>query len=498
MATTDRAGTGPRRAGGASEEAPPAPRRRRPRWPRRPGTRGRLRLLAALALALVAALFAATHLALERARDGLDVIGHGEGRKVVATADLYFALSDMDAQMANVLLLGAEHDLGAGRDAALERYGDRRADANRALLHAAQLAAGDPVEEQNVWAVMDGMNTYERLVAEARLLNDADDDPAGPPSQDVIERYREAADLMRRDLLPKAYNLTLDSGATVRSTYEENSAAATAGIGLVAAAAAALVAVLVVLQLFLRRRFRRRHNIPLALATAGVLVLGLAAVAMLQRQSELLRSAKEDGLESVLALSRARAISTGMNADQSRWLMDPEHAATYEQNFLEDAQTVVFLVPEDGDVPGNLRGYTTEVTAAVPRHDDYPGRMLGLLGEEIATGGGEAETRAQQRTLRTFAAFLRADERMRDIAREGDTAAAVDAHITGPDSVEAVFADYEEALIDLTDLHLTTFDSSVDQAEDHLAGWNAGVIAACGAFALLIAAGVRPRLAEYR
>ncbi|MBV2365164.1 hypothetical protein ACFPZ0_26640 [Streptomonospora nanhaiensis] len=497
MATTDR--PGPARAEHpAGDPAPPRRGRARPRWLRRLGTRGRLRLLTVLCLSLVAALFAATYVALERARDGLDVIGEGEGRKVVETANLYFALSDMDAQMANVLLLGGDHDLGTGRDAALERYDERRATANRALLHAAQLAEGDRVEEETVWAVMDGMNRYERLVAEARLLNDADDDPAGPPSDEVIALYRKAAELMRRDLLPKAYNLTLESGATVRSTYEANSAAATAGIGLVAAAAAALLAALVVLQVFLRRRFRRRYNAWLGLATAGVLVMGLASVAMLQRQSVLLRTAKEEGLESVLALSRARAISTGMNADQSRWLMDPDNAATYEQNFLEDAQTVVFLVPEDGDIPGNLHGYTTEVTAAVPRHDDYPGRMLGLLGEEVATGGGEGETRALRRTLRTYAAFLRADERMRAIAREGDTAAAVDAHITGPDSVEAVFADYEEALIDLTRLHMSTFDTSVATARDDLAGWNHAVVAACGAFALLIALGVRPRLAEYR
>ena len=32
--------------------------------------------------------------------------GHDAGPQAVATADLYFALSDMDAQVATVLLLG--------------------------------------------------------------------------------------------------------------------------------------------------------------------------------------------------------------------------------------------------------------------------------------------------------------------------------------------------------------------------------------------------------
>ncbi|MBB5998293.1 hypothetical protein [Streptomonospora salina] len=474
------------------------PRTRLPAWVGRPGTRGRVWLLTVLCLVLIGVLFAVTGSAIARSRDGLDVIGRDEGPKVVATADLYFALSDMDAQMANVLLMGSDRSLGDGREAAVDRYEQRRSDATDALLHAAQLAEGDTTDEENVRAVMEDMTRYENLVSQARLLSDEAGRPAGSQPEEVVRLYQRAGELMRRDLLPKAYNLTLDSGATVRSTYQENSSAASVRMALVAGAATALVAALLALQRFLRTRFRRRYNIPLAAATIGVLVLGLGAVGMLEQQAALLRSAKADGLDSVLALSRARAISTGMNADQSRWLMNPGRADIYEQNFLEDAQMVVFLVPDGDAPPGDLEGYTAEVGEAVPDHTDYPGQLIGLLGEEVRAGGVEGREQVQRRTLRDYSAYLDADQRMRDLAEEEGAAAAIDARMGGGDSVADRFDRYERSLVQLTSLHINTFDTAVADARAGLRGWDAILPGACLAFAALVVLGVRPRLAEYR
>ncbi|MFD0774432.1 hypothetical protein ACFQZ2_10900 [Streptomonospora algeriensis] len=474
------------------------PRTRLPAWVGRPGTRGWVWLLSVLCLALTGVLFAVTGSAIARARDGLDVIGRGEGPKVVATADLYFALSDMDAQMADVLLMGSDHSLGDGREAALVRYEQRRSDATDALLHAAQLAEGDTAEEENVRAVMEEMNRYENLVAQARLLSDEAGHPAGSPPEEVVGLYRQAGELMRRDLLPKAYNLTLDSGATVRSTYQENSSAASVGTALVAGAATALLAALLALQLFLRTRFRRRYNLPLAAATIGVLALGLGAVGMLEQQAALLRTAKVEGLDSVLALSRARAISTGMNADQSRWLMDPGRAEIYEQNFLEDAQRVVFLVPDSGGVPGDLEDYTAEAAEAVPDHTAYPGQLLGLLGQEIRAGGVEGREQVQRRALRDYSAYLHADQEMRNLVEEEGIGAAIDARMAGEESVEEHFGRYERSLVQLTALHINTFDTAVADARAGLRGWDAVLLGACLGFGALVVLGVRPRLAEYR
>ncbi|MFC7743188.1 hypothetical protein ACFQXA_22825 [Nocardiopsis composta] len=280
-------------------------------------------------------LFAAAAAAMSQVREGFQVIGHGAGPKVAASSDLYLALSDMDAQTANILLVG---DTDQAEEA--ERiYDRRRGEAGAALVQAAQLAAGSGAEERNVREVIDGLGAYERLVTEARAAGTGD----GEPSDEAVARYREATDLMRLELLPKAYNLTLDSGATVRATYEEKRAAVLAGAGWTAAAGLVAVAALGWHHRNLATRFRRRINPAVAAAAAGALLLAGTAAGTLLLQAERMREAKEDGLDSVLALSRAHAISTGMHGDQSRFLLDTGQADTYEQVYLDGARSVVFV-----------------------------------------------------------------------------------------------------------------------------------------------------------
>ncbi len=138
---------------------------------------------------------------------------------MVATGDLYFALSDMDAQLAAVLLMGREN-LGAGRTKALAVYGQRRSEAHRALLQGSNLARNDPAEQQTARSILDALGRYEQLAGQALQLDQRQSHAAGPPSPEVGALYRQAADIMKLDVLPKAYNLTLDNGTTVRRTYE--------------------------------------------------------------------------------------------------------------------------------------------------------------------------------------------------------------------------------------------------------------------------------------
>ena len=67
------------------------------------------------AILVLAVLFAVTSSAVGDARTGLRVIGHGSGPQAASTADLYFALTDMDARVADVLLMSRELTLGIGR-----------------------------------------------------------------------------------------------------------------------------------------------------------------------------------------------------------------------------------------------------------------------------------------------------------------------------------------------------------------------------------------------
>src|SRR3954452_18695170 len=50
-------------------------------------------------------------------RSGFDAIGHSEAPQVVATNDLVYSLNDMDANLANILMVG-DKQLGPGIDRA--------------------------------------------------------------------------------------------------------------------------------------------------------------------------------------------------------------------------------------------------------------------------------------------------------------------------------------------------------------------------------------------
>jgi hypothetical protein len=77
----------------------------------------------------------------------------------------------MDSQVASILLSGGGHSPG-GRQQALTRYSQDRATANRAALQAAELSAGDPVDQATVRSVLDGLGHYERLAGQAMVLDE--------------------------------------------------------------------------------------------------------------------------------------------------------------------------------------------------------------------------------------------------------------------------------------------------------------------------------------
>jgi len=142
-------------------------------------TPGRIRALAAVVVLAIARFYIVSNIAIGNARDGLRAIGHDAGPQVLATGDLYFALSDMDSQVADILLAGRASGLGGGLQV-LSRYDQDRATADRAALQAAELSASDPTNQATVRAVLDGLGQYERLASQAMVLDQQANGAAGP------------------------------------------------------------------------------------------------------------------------------------------------------------------------------------------------------------------------------------------------------------------------------------------------------------------------------
>ncbi|MFJ9556294.1 hypothetical protein ACIRPH_20965 [Nocardiopsis sp. NPDC101807] len=533
------------------------------RWLRT--TPARVWLLTVVCLVSLAGLFGSATLTLNQARGGLDVVGHAAGPQALATTNLYLALADMDARTADVLLMGTGHDLGSGRAEALERYEASRGRANEALLQAASLiednaeeggtgadgsgeegaeeatagevATGEDgagegdagegraeersVQELNLQAVLDGMGAYERLATEARLLNDEAQAPPGNVDEAALESYREATHLMHTELLPKAFNVGLDSSAIVRANHEEGQSAVALGLVWVGAAGAVTLVAMVVLQLYLRVRFRRRVNAPVLAATAGTALLTAGVVLALVASGGHQRDAK-DGLDAAMALSRAGAISTVMQADQSRFLAEPEQAGAdnYQQVYLERAQQVLFrpadnlddyyeaigeVVAEYPDLPGPDGADRGGADGRDGEEDEDPG-TLGYLGrsaqEALASSGREEPLPSQEQALAdvlaSYDALQAEDRELRAAADRGDTDSAVAIRMGIAHAEDGAFRAYEDALGELTGQHTAEFDGGIGRGDSVLAPWSWLLPAGTVVLLALVVAGVRPRLAEYR
>ncbi|MEV5576335.1 hypothetical protein AB0L06_40420 [Spirillospora sp. NPDC052269] len=447
---------------------------------------GRIRAFVAGVVVVLVALLLLAWNGVDDARTGVKVIDTA-GPQVIATGDLYFRLTDMDAQLAHALLVGDGPAHKSDRDDALARYDASRSKADDALIQAARLAR-DATERQTARSLLDALGRYEQLAGRALLQDENAPHAPGPPSGKVTALYRTATDMMKLELLPQAYNLTLDNGTIVRHTYEDKRSAVLTGRTVVLVTGLVLLVLLAGFQWSMAKRFRRLLNLPLALTTVAVLVVVAWTAAMLGSEASALSKAKKDGFDSILALARARAIGSSAQADQTRFLLDPARADTYEQVFQSKSQTVLYL-PAD-----NLAGYQDEVRALKSlKTSGKQQPILGFLGTEGHRASSDAHALGD--VLGGFKKFQANDRQMRDLVAAGNRTQAISLQ-TGQAATD--YAAYDESLLKLAAVHQSTFDKAMKNGKGGTAGWQYALPIAGLVVVLLLVVGIRPRLAEYR
>ncbi|MGW3245122.1 hypothetical protein [Streptomyces sp. NPDC001070] len=442
----------------------------------------RLRLLRATALTACAALAAALLAGGVRADTSWSAIRTHSAPQVTSAAGLYLALNDMDAQVANRLLTRGNGD-------AERIFEQRRAEAAGYLRDLAEAAAGDPAAEREVAAAIRDFGSYEERAARALLLGERSDRAA-------VDAYRSASGLMRSRLLPEADALVTANDASFERTYgDARDRASSVRVGVLCTGLL-LLAVLLALQLFLAARFRRVLNPGVAAATLIVLVATAAGAAGLGAQRDDLTAARRDAFDSVLALTRARAVAYDANADESRYLLDRAHAAEHEEAFLDKSRRLARL-------PGvtSVDDYDPALSRAVDayRADPADVRFTGFLGDEFRNITFPGERAAAERALARYQAYERDDRRIRLLAGAGRLPAAV-AYCTGhaPGESNHDFAAFDGALGKVIAINVAAYEKAASDGTDRALQLPLGLAGALCAAAGLVVLGLRPRLAEFR
>ena len=475
-----------------SEPAIPAsPPRARRSWP----TPRRLLTLGTLAVLLSAGLGTLIATSATGAGTEVNVIGEQAAPQVRVTTDLYFALSDLDAQAANALLVGTSPAMASERTAALKLYEQRRTQADTDLQQAAADGGSDLVVQQGVRTALNQLGLYESLVSQALLVNQQGADPAGRPSAATLAQYRQATDLMQT-VLTGVQKLTDHNHTILGDTYAQDSADSASTQVWIGVLGGLLVLVLVAIQVQLWLRQRRKLNPALLGATVVALLVTVLGVAALGSEAASLRTAKQDAFDSIVALAQARAVSYDANADESRYLVDPQRAAQYQQAFETKIQSLASF-PSVG-----LARYEPALSTAMDnyRKNNADVGFGGYFGKELNNVTFAGEGQAAQHTIAAFQTYLTDDQHLRAFNTSGNLSGAIQFDIsTAPGNSDYAFNAYDSALVELIGINQNAFTASIGQAQSALAGWT---LLVPGIAALLIlgltALGLWPRIAEYR
>src|SRR5580693_9920788 len=214
-------------------------------------TPGRLRAGVALVVLLACGFALATGLVFAALGSGFTAIGGHDAPLVEQSNALYYAVSDMDAQVGNVLLTGSDPALAADQRQDLALYASDQQHADQDLQQVAVTAAADPAAQRAVSSVLDALGRYEALAADAILVNQRGNDPAGRPSAATLSYFQQATDLMSATVLPAAASLTTANASALDTSYNHGRSAAATGQVLVLVLGIAVAGALLGTQVFL-------------------------------------------------------------------------------------------------------------------------------------------------------------------------------------------------------------------------------------------------------
>jgi hypothetical protein len=408
------------------------------------------------------ALFVATSALMAQTQRQVRIIGDVAAPQAATAADLYFALSDLDAQVARLVLAGDDDTLAATQIDALATYRERSGQVD-ADLQRSLTAADDAADRATALALLDDLAVYRERVWQTLST-----------SGDKLGYYTQATNVLHLQLLPGAQRLREASQDRLDQAYAAKQTTQQWGIAVALGLGGLLVVFLLVLQVWLARRFRRLLNPALLIATVLTVALAGPAAIVLAVQGQRLGDAREQSLTPYLELSQARAISYDAAADTSRYLVSGG-LAYYKQDFAAKSACL------------------TKGGACGPGGESVVGGL-----PQVAAGPDVSPDLASQ-VIQRWAAYQRDQDKITGLADGGHRPDAV-AALTGIRRGDAAFdfSYFDDAVDQIATARQASFDSTLHSTRQLLTGWTEIPLGAAVLVLILVPLGVRRRFAEYR
>ena len=411
-------------------------------------------------------------------RDALKTVGDDTVPSILLAQRLKDSFADMDASLANELLLKpgdrGQAEVLKNFDTNSKKIAERLTGVAKNIVYKG--------EQELVQTLQLNGSAYLLKLQEAR-----DTHKRGDPSG-TLNIYRDAASLMDNGIIKKAEEISKLNADELNNKYQEQKNN-NFGIGvLISLIGFVQIAILVAVQIFLYQRMRRILNLPLLGATAiSIIFLGYA-LSSLGAAAASLKIAKEDAYESLFALRQMRSLSYKANGDESRYLLDRVNAATHEQAFNNKIDSIIKL-------PANQSN--AMVIANVDRGKSTA-ELIGLFADELNNITFAGEKEAAIETFVKFNDYLAIDKTIRQLYRSGKVAEAIALCIGNkPGQSNFAFDAYKDAQTRLIALNEKEFYRNIKIGNDRLANFEIIAVAALITVSILTLLGLRPRLMEY-
>jgi hypothetical protein len=411
-------------------------------------------------------------------RQALQTIGKDAAPSVIAAEHIKSALSDMDANAANELLSAP----GRASQAVKTAYEDRRKEASKALIAAAENITFGAAERVPIEQIQLALGEYEIRVQQARDYHEA-----GDPRRDAA--YLAATAKMDDVLWPAADALDKANLDVLQDTYRTRRSLASISLVALIFIGVALMSILLAIQVFVFRRTNRVLNLPLVGCTLICLAFLMHAVGILGASMRHLKVAKEDAFTSMHALWRARAVAYRASADESRFLLLHSGGGVFERDF--DAQIDSLAKVPDG------QSYEQTANRAVAgkKANDF----TGYLADELKNITFEGEGEAAKATLIALQDYVARDGQLRALEHAGKHQDAI-AQALGGRSGQShwAFEEFDRGLTKTLAINQKAFDEAVEEGFRALYGFEITALVAGVALCGLLWLGIRPRLREYQ
>jgi hypothetical protein len=414
-------------------------------------------------------------------RQAIKTVGKDAAPSILTAQQLRDSFADIDASLANELLLkpGENNQALADFEKNQKKIADRLVAAAKNITY--------PAEESIVQTLQLKSSNYFLKLQEARDAHKRGDRVG------ALTAYRSAASLMDREILPKSVELDNVNSQELNSTYNGQSFYNIVLAVWIAIIGLAQISILIVIQIFLYLRMRRILNLPLlGASTIAILFLGYTMNSIVSATVNL-KIAKADAFDSIHNLRQARALSYMANADESRYLLDTADSDKHDRAFKEKIDKLITIPPSKS---------LQDIVSSIPRSAGVQKFELsgftGFYAEELKNITFKGELAETVDTLTKLDDYLKIDAEIRRLYRSGKVVEAI-ALCTGNQQGQSnwAFDRYQAANEKVRLINEAVFKEKIEAGTNNLKNFEMIAYMSISSIAILTLFGLRPRLAEY-